>query len=151
MSLTKGASDTSLFDAAASEGSKNKKDSVLSGTANRTISKKSSSATSTSGHPPKASLAYKMEMNNRLKQAVKDLENLESTELESDDEEEMEVDDEDADTITPTSSSQKSTGNSKKESLDKTKPRPDYIELMYGKPQTKNKRKTFMPKPALIK
>lgn len=169
LSLTKETTETSLFDAATSEGpksaaAKNKKDSTLSTTANRTISKKSTpssgsgvAATVTAGHPPKASLAYKMQLHGGIKHAVKDLENLDSTGLESDEDEDEDVDmdDEDADTMDGSNGSNNhhsNAGNSKKkESLDKSKPRPDYIELMYGKPQTKNKRKTFMPKPALIK
>ncbi|KAF9956773.1 hypothetical protein BGZ72_002459 [Mortierella alpina] len=84
LSLSKGGAETSLFDAATSEGRKGvaKKD-VLSATANPTIAKKSSSA---AAHPPKASLAYKMQLNGGIKQAVKDLENLENDELVSEDE-----------------------------------------------------------------
>ncbi|KAG0070154.1 hypothetical protein BGZ90_012743, partial [Linnemannia elongata] len=57
--------------------------------------------------------------------------------------------DDDEDTPAATAGSKKS--KSKKEDLDKSKPRPDYVELMYGKQGGGNKRKTFMPKPALIK
>ncbi|KAG0354448.1 hypothetical protein BGZ54_001638 [Gamsiella multidivaricata] len=93
-----------------------------------------------------------MQLNGGVKQAVKDLEILEDVELESEDEDM----DEDHDTTTHQSStgsgSKAAQANKKKnENLDKTKPRLDYVELMYGKPQSGNKRKTFMPKPALIK
>lgn len=158
MSLSKETTDTSLFDAVTSEGlkgaAKNKKD-TLSTTANRTISKKPSSSASgaaatSTGHPPKASLAYKMQLHGGIKQAVKELENIDNAELESDDDD-ADMETEDAHTSDHNDISRGSGTLGKKEDLDKTKPRPDYIELMYGKPQTKNKRKTFMPKPALIK
>ncbi|KAG0322342.1 hypothetical protein BGZ99_003384 [Dissophora globulifera] len=148
---------TSFFDAANAASSSaasgrqhpsNKKD-ILSTTANHTISKKTSasaSSTSTGAHPPKASLAYKLQMNGGIKQAVKDLESLDNAELVSEDEAMEDDDDEDNNMATAKSSS-----NKKKQDMDKTKPRPDYVELMYGKPQSGNKRKTFMPKPALIK
>ncbi|CAO3563878.1 unnamed protein product [Mortierella alpina] len=143
LSLSKGGAETSLFDAATSEGRKGgfKKD-VLSATANPTIAKKTSSA---AAHPPKASLAYKMQLNGGIKQAVKDLENLENDDLVSEDED-MDRDMESTTTATGSSQAQQK----KSGDMDKTKPRPDYVELMYGK-QRGNKRKTFMPKPALIK
>ncbi|KAF9966622.1 hypothetical protein BGZ70_001785 [Mortierella alpina] len=143
LSLSKGGAETSLFDAATSEGRKGgpKKD-VLSATANPTIAKKSSSA---AAHPPKASLAYKMQLNGGIKQAVKDLENLDNEDLVSEDE------DMDRDTVSTSAATGSSQAQQKKSGdMDKTKPRPDYVELMYGK-QRGNKRKTFMPKPALIK
>ncbi|KAF9364499.1 hypothetical protein BGX34_001329 [Mortierella sp. NVP85] len=157
MSLSKETTDTSLFDAVTSEGlkgaAKNKKD-TLSTTANRTISKKTSSgaaaAATSAGHPPKASLAYKMQLHGGIKQAVEDLENMDNAELESDDDVDMDTEDAHASDHNDSSRGSGALGK-KKEELDKTQPRPDYIELMYGKPQIKNKRKTFMPKPALIK
>lgn len=146
LSLSKGGAETSLFDAANSEGRKGaaKKD-VLSATANPTIAKKSSSA---AAHPPKASLAYKMQLNGGIKQAVKDLENLENDDLVSEDED-MDEDMQSTSAAAAASSSSKPQ-QKKSGDMDKTKPRPDYVELMYGK-QRGNKRKTFMPKPALIK
>ncbi|KAF9576099.1 hypothetical protein EC968_000167 [Mortierella alpina] len=146
LSLSKGGAETSLFDAATSEGRKGaaKKD-VLSVTANPTIAKKSSSA---AAHPPKASLAYKMQLNGGIKQAVKDLDNLEDDDLVSEDED-MDRDMESTTSATAAAGSSK-VQQKKSGDMDKTKPRPDYVELMYGK-QRGNKRKTFMPKPALIK
>ncbi|KAG0379059.1 hypothetical protein BGX24_001863 [Mortierella sp. AD032] len=148
LSLTKG-TETSLFDSAtSSETSKKGRKDILSATANPTISKKNASssaagsAAATAAYPPKASLAYKMQLNGGIKAAVKDLKELDD-DLVSEDED-ME-DDDDVDTSKGKSS------NKKKEDLDKSKPRPDYVELMYGKPGGGNKRKTFMPKPALIK
>ncbi|KAF9921819.1 hypothetical protein FBU30_008118 [Linnemannia zychae] len=137
LSLTKG-SETSLFDSATSteDSSKPKKD-ILSTTANHTISKKSSTS---AAHPPKASLAYKMQLNGGIKAAVKDLNALDD-DLVSEDEN---MEEENDDTPAPKSNKKKT------EDLDKSKSRPDYVELMYGKPG-RNKRKTFMPKPALIK
>ncbi|KAF8923994.1 hypothetical protein BGZ58_002308 [Dissophora ornata] len=150
LSLTKGNTETSLFDSVNSSTKGNKKD-ILSTTAHHTISKKSSAATTSGGapaHPPKASLAYKMQLNGGIKQAVKNMETLDDdAELESEDEEM------DEDTTANGSSNRSSSGSNKKkkEGLDKSQPRPDYVELMYGKPQSGNKRKTFTPKPALIK
>ncbi|KAF9112023.1 hypothetical protein BGX27_004108 [Mortierella sp. AM989] len=152
LSLTKGANETSLFDSAV-QGRNSKKD-ILSATANPTISKKTSTASALTGgpsgsaHPSKSSLAYKMQLNGGVKQAVKNLQAMDN----DDDEELMEEDEdmeEDHDTTGTHSSSQKN--NKKKGEMDKTKPRPDYVELMYGKPQSGNKRKSFKPKPALIK
>ncbi|KAI7818634.1 P-loop containing nucleoside triphosphate hydrolase protein [Gamsiella multidivaricata] len=133
MSLTKGTAETSLFDSSNStttggqKGHSKTKD-VLSVTANPTIAKKST-ISSAGAHPPKASLAYKMQLNGGVKQAVKDLEILEDVELESEDEDM----DEDHDTTTHQSStgsgSKAAQANKKKnENLDKTKPRLDYPE-----------------------
>ncbi|KAF9375105.1 hypothetical protein CPC16_000899 [Podila verticillata] len=133
LSLTK-STETSLFDSAissSSSGRKSKKD-ILSATANPTIAK------ATTAHPPKASLAYKMQMNGGIKQAVKDLDELNDDWV---------SEDEDMGNDTP---KQTTAAKKKTSDLDKSKPRPDYVELMYGK-QGGNKRKTFMPKPALIK
>ncbi|KAF9128019.1 hypothetical protein BGW39_005425 [Mortierella sp. 14UC] len=148
LSLTKG-TETSLFDSATSSETGRKgshKKDILSATANPTISKKNSSSAAGAGasaaHPPKASLAYKMQLNGGIKAAVKDLKQLDEDDLVSEDE------DMDGDDGEDTPAAQKS--NKKKQDLDKSKPRPDYVELMYGKPGG-NKRKTFMPKPALIK
>ncbi|KAF9079795.1 hypothetical protein BGX29_002900 [Mortierella sp. GBA35] len=142
LSLTKGA-ETSLFDSATtSDSRKGPKKDILSATANHTIAKKASSSASSAAHPPKASLAYKMQLNGGIKEAVKDLKDLDD-DLVSEDENMMDDDD------TPAVKS--SSSNKKKEDLDKSKPRPDYVELMYGKQGRGNKRKTFMPKPALIK
>ncbi|KAF9295785.1 hypothetical protein BGZ74_010610 [Mortierella antarctica] len=124
LSLTKG-TETSLFDSATSSAGRKEKKDVLSATANPTIAKAT-----------KASLAYKMHMNGGIKQAVKDLKEL-------DEDEDMANDD------TPKSTA--SAAKKKSSDLDKSKPRPDYVELMYGKQSRGNKRKTFMPKPALIK
>ncbi|KAF9191138.1 hypothetical protein BGZ51_007719 [Haplosporangium sp. Z 767] len=148
LSLTKGGSaETSLYDQATSSdktGSRNNKKDILSATANPTISKKSSSSSTAGGHPPKASLAYKMQLNGGIKQAVKDLESMENDDLVSEDE--------DMETPAASRQQQQQQQNKKsKEDLDKTKPRPDYVELMYGKQGGGNKRKTFMPKPTLIK
>ncbi|KAG0348740.1 hypothetical protein BG004_004316 [Podila humilis] len=137
LSLTK-STETSLFDSANSKGGK--KD-VLSATANPTIAKTSSSVS----HPPKASLAYKMQMNGGVKQAIKDLEEL-NDDWVSDDDENMETTKD-----TQTASASKKKKGSSIADMDKSKPRPDYVELMYGKQGGGNKRKTFMPKPALIK
>jgi len=159
LSLNKG--ETSLFDAVHSSSSsskdtnndedlaaasgnsrrKSKKDG-LSATANPIIAKKSSSSIggpAGAAHPSKSSLAYKMQLHGGVKQAVKDLSELDD-EVESEDEDMMDED-----------SPKKKTG--KKQDLDKSKPRADYVELMYGKQGGGNKRKTFMPKPkpALIK
>ncbi|KAG0199324.1 hypothetical protein BGX28_007375 [Mortierella sp. GBA30] len=144
LSLSKGGAETSLYDAATSEGRKgaSKKD-ILSATTNPTIAKKPSA---TAAHPPKASLAYKMQLNGGIKQAVKDLENMENDDLVSEDE--------DMDGGSQAQQQSVSSNSDKKknnEDMDKTKPRPDYVELMYGKQGRGNKRKTFMPKPALIK
>ncbi|KAF9931846.1 hypothetical protein BGZ65_004694 [Modicella reniformis] len=165
MSLTKGTTGSSLFDTATSQGLKgastNKKESIFSTTANRTISKKSSSSSSSgsasaAAHPPKASLAYKMQLHGGVKLAVKDLKSLDNIDLpESDEDEDMEDDtpvhDNKNNNSTHNSSISTCGKKTKNEDLDKTKPRPDYVELIYGRPQTKNKRKTFMPKPTLIK
>ncbi|KAG0263292.1 hypothetical protein BG011_009021 [Mortierella polycephala] len=147
LSLTKGGSaETSLYDQATSSGTtgsrKNKKD-ILSATANPIISRNSSSSATAGGHPPKASLAYKMQLNGGIKQAVKDLESMENDNIVSEDE--------DMDTTASPQQQQQQQNKKSKEDLDKTKPRPDYVELMYGKRGGGNKRKTFMPKPALIK
>ncbi|KAF9164712.1 hypothetical protein BGX21_007415 [Mortierella sp. AD011] len=146
MSLTKGTSEASLFDSV-NQGRKGTTKDILSATANPTISKKSSagaSAASTPAHPPKASLAYKMQLNGGIKQAVKDLQALDD----NDDDGLMEEDDDmEGDDDTNNNKEKKK----KTQNMDKTQPRPDYIELMYGKPQSGNKRKTFKPKPALIK
>ncbi|GJJ69479.1 hypothetical protein EMPS_01825 [Entomortierella parvispora] len=158
LSLTKG--ETSLFDAAhsskdtthnnhdedsaAASGNsrrKSKKDG-LSATANPTIAKKSTiGGPAGAAHPSKSSLAYKMQLHGGVKQAVKDLSEL-NDEVESEDEDMM---DEEA--------APNKKAAAKKQDLDKSKPRPDYVELMYGKQGGGNKRKTFMPKPkpALIK
>ncbi|KAF9996132.1 hypothetical protein BGZ80_007338 [Entomortierella chlamydospora] len=144
MSLTKGTSETSLFDSV-NQGRKGTTKDILSATANPTISKKSStgaSTASTSAHPPKASLAYKMQLNGGIKQAVKDLQA-----LDGDDDEELMEEDDDMEGGDDTNNNKEK----KKQNMDKTQPRPDYVELMYGKPQSGNKRKTFKPKPALIK
>ncbi|KAF9583121.1 hypothetical protein BGW38_010207 [Lunasporangiospora selenospora] len=140
-SLTK-STESSLFDSATAtaeaptaKGNKKQKD-ALSATASPTIAKKSSGA-----HPPKASLAYKMQLNGGIKEAVKNLGDLES------EDEDMEDDNEGSSaTATPSKSRQTKSGD-----LDKSKPRPDYVELMYGRQNQGNKRKTFMPKPAMIK
>ncbi|KAF9359130.1 hypothetical protein BGX26_000074 [Mortierella sp. AD094] len=145
LSLTKGTSETSLFDSV-NQGRKGATKDILSATANPTISKKSSTGSSTASapvHPPKASLAYKMQLNGGIKQAVKDLQA-----LDGDDDEELMEEDDDMEGDDDTSNIKE---KKKKQNMDKTQPRPDYIELMYGKPQAGNKRKTFKPKPALIK
>ncbi|KAF9910127.1 hypothetical protein EC991_007259 [Linnemannia zychae] len=150
LSLSKG-TDTSLFDSATSSETGRKgshKKDILSATANPTISKKNSSAAgagASAAHPPKASLAYKMQLNGGIKAAVKDLKELDEDDLVSEDED---MDEDDGDD-TPAAAQSKSNKKNKQD-LDKSKPRPDYVELMYGKPGG-NKRKTFMPKPALIK
>ncbi|KAG0054417.1 hypothetical protein BGZ83_011317 [Gryganskiella cystojenkinii] len=155
LSLTKG--ETSLYDAVTSNNStdnldeavsgnmrrKSKKDG-LSATANPIIAKKSSTAIggpAGAAHPSKSSLAYKMQLHGGVKQAVKDLSELNDQDLESEDED-MDQDD-----------APQQPKKSKKEDLDKSKPRADYVELMYGKQGGGNKRKTFMPKPkpAMIK
>ncbi|KAG0321726.1 hypothetical protein BGZ97_010553 [Linnemannia gamsii] len=149
LSLTKG-SETSLFDSATSSSTKGSKKDVLSSTANHTIAKKSNSAGTGAGgaaHPSKSSLAYKLQLNGGIKAAVKDLKDLDD-DLVSEDEDMM--DDDEDDTPATTAAGGKKSKN-KKEDLDKSKPRPDYVELMYGKQGGGNKRKTFMPKPALIK
>ncbi|KAF9140392.1 hypothetical protein BGX30_006562 [Mortierella sp. GBA39] len=149
LSLTK-TTETSLFDSATSSSSKGPKKDILSATANPTISKKSAAVAGAgtgaggAAHPSKSSLAYKLQLNGGIKAAVKDLKSLDD-DVVSEDEDMM---DDDEDTPASTAGSKKS--KSKKEDLDKSKPRPDYVELMYGK-QGGNKRKTFMPKPALIK
>ncbi|KAF9411197.1 hypothetical protein BGZ94_001417 [Podila epigama] len=138
LSLNK-TTETSLFDSAnASGGRKGKKD-ILSATANPTIAKSTAVA---SAHPPKASLAYKMQMNGGIKQAVKDLDELNDDWVSEDEDMDNSSNN---NTVKQAASQKKKTGD-----LDKTKPRPDYVELMYGKPGGK-KRKSFMPKPALIK
>lgn len=149
LSLTKG-TETSLFDSVSSSSSKGPKKDILSATANPTISKKSAAAGAGTGaggaaHPSKSSLAYKLQLNGGIKAAVKDLKALDD-DLVSEDEDMM---DDDEDTPAATAGSKKN--KSKKEDMDKSKPRPDYVELMYGKQGGGNKRKTFMPKPALIK
>ena len=150
LSLTK-STETSLFDSATSSSSKGLKKDGLSTTANPTISKKSvagaGAGTGPGGaaHPSKSSLAYKLQLNGGIKAAVKDLKSLDD-DVVSEDEDMM---DDDEDTPTATAGGKKS--KSKKEDLDKSKPRPDYVELMYGKQGGGNKRKTFMPKPTLIK
>ncbi|KAF9295072.1 hypothetical protein BGZ88_002817 [Linnemannia elongata] len=150
LSLTKG-TETSLFDSVTSSSSKGPKKDTLSATANPTISKKSAAGAGAgtgaggAAHPSKSSLAYKLQLNGGIKAAVKDLKALDD-DLVSEDEDMM---DDDEDTPAATAGSKKS--KSKKEDLDKSKPRPDYVELMYGKQGGGNKRKTFMPKPALIK
>ncbi|KAF9435675.1 hypothetical protein BGZ76_005767, partial [Entomortierella beljakovae] len=76
LSLTKGSNETSLFDSVNNNNNNNnnnntKKD-ILSATANPTISKKSSKGSAGSAgsvFPPKASLAYKMQLNGGVKQA----------------------------------------------------------------------------------
>ncbi|KAI1317578.1 hypothetical protein EDD11_008148 [Mortierella claussenii] len=159
LSLTKGTAETSLFDSAKNDaeertGGRSKKD-ILSATANHTIAKKSKSSSSASSgsavgavsaHPPKASLAYKIQLNGGIKQAIKDMNS-----LNDDDDEDLMEEDEDMEDSHDTTATKSSSKKKKTEDLDKTGPRPDYIELMYGKPQSGNKRKTFMPKPALIK
>jgi len=149
LSLTKG-SETSLFDSALSSESNSRKGAggapkkdVLSATANHTISKKASSAVA--AHPPKASLAYKMQLNGGIKAAVKDLKSLDDDPVSEDE------DMEDDDTPAAKNSGSNNSNNKKKEDLDKSKPRPDYVELMYGKQGRGNKRKSFVPKPAMIK
>ncbi|KAG0073415.1 hypothetical protein BGZ89_000005 [Linnemannia elongata] len=154
LSLTKG-TETSLFDSVTSSSSKGPKKDTLSATANPTISKKSATGAGAgtgagtgaggAAHPSKSSLAYKLQLNGGIKAAVKDLKALDD-DLVSEDED---MTDDDEDTPAATAGSKKS--KSKKEDLDKSKPRPDYVELMYGKQGGGNKRKTFMPKPALIK
>ncbi|KAG0293951.1 hypothetical protein BGZ96_002001 [Linnemannia gamsii] len=152
LSLTKG-SETSLFDSAtSSSSSKGSKKDILSSTANHTISKKSNPSAGTgaggAAHPSKSSLAYKLQLNGGIKAAVKDLKDLDD-DLVSEDEDMMDDDEDDTPAATSAAGGKKS--KSKKEDLDKSKPRPDYVELMYGKQGGGNKRKTFMPKPALIK
>ncbi|KAF9156254.1 hypothetical protein BG015_006472 [Linnemannia schmuckeri] len=119
-------------------------------TANPTIAKKNASSAGTgaggAAHPSKSSLAYKLQLNGGIKAAVKDLKSLDD-DLVSEDEDMMDDDDDD----TPATAAGNKKNNKKKEDLDKSKPRPDYVELMYGKQGGGNKRKTFMPKPALIK
>ncbi|KAF9199095.1 hypothetical protein BGZ49_010828 [Haplosporangium sp. Z 27] len=153
LSLTKGTNETSLFDSVnqgQGQGRKGANKDILSTTANPTISKKSSSATTvSSAHPPKASLAYKMQLNGGVKQAIKDLQALDDDELLEEEDEDMEEEDNHDDTSNSNNNNDKK--SKKNQNLDKTQPRPDYIELMYGKPQAGNKRKTFKPKPALIK
>ncbi|KAF9318676.1 hypothetical protein BG003_010789 [Podila horticola] len=129
LSLTK-STETSLFDSATSTSGRKEKKDVLSATANPTIAKAT-----------KASLAYKMHMNGGIKQAVKDLKELDEDWVSED--EDMANDD--------TTKSTASAPKKKSSDLDKSKPRPDYVELMYGKQGGGKKRKTFMPKPALIK
>ncbi|KAF9972606.1 hypothetical protein BGZ73_004231 [Actinomortierella ambigua] len=132
IALSKGGSE-SLYDEAtansASAGSK-KKD-ALSQTANPTIGKKSKGA----DQPSKSSLALKMQMNGGVKQAIKDLRDLDRTISE----------DEDMGDVP-----QQQNQSKKQQQEDKSRPRPDYVELMYGKPQS-GKRKSFQPKPMLIK
>ncbi|KAF8948966.1 hypothetical protein BGZ47_000641 [Haplosporangium gracile] len=149
LSLTKG-TETSLFDSATSSSSKGLKKDALSSTANPTIVKKNTSSAGTgaggAAHPSKSSLAYKLQLNGGIKAAVKDLKSLDD-DLVSEDEDMMADDDDD----TPATAAGSKKSNKKKEDLDKSKPRRDYVELMYGKQGGGNKRKTFMPKPALIK
>ncbi|ORZ05679.1 hypothetical protein BCR41DRAFT_389469 [Lobosporangium transversale] len=156
LSLTKGSAASSLFDAVSNHHNEsvevNKKKGVLSTTANPTIIKKGAgSAGELGAQPSKSSLAYKIQLNGGVKQAIKDMKLLHKNDGGDDDlmseDEDMEI----RDNKTVVADKVNINNNGDKKELDKTKPRPDYVELMYGKPQTGNKRKTFKPKPALIK
>ncbi|KAG0226109.1 hypothetical protein BGW41_004268 [Actinomortierella wolfii] len=134
MALSKGSSESLYDEATADNKSGNKKKDPLAHTANPTISKKNKGA----DQPSKSSLALKMQMNGGVKQAIKDLRDLDRAV--GNDDEEM------ADAHHQSSSQPKKQTSGE----DKTRPRPDYVELMYGKPQS-GKRKSFQPKPVLIK
>ncbi|KAF9162295.1 hypothetical protein DFQ26_003686 [Actinomortierella ambigua] len=116
IALSKGSSE-SLYDEATAgskgAGSSKKKD-ALSHTANPTIGKRSTGA----DQPSKSSLALKMQMNGGVKQAIKDLRDLDRAVGNEDDE-------------MADAHQQGQSKKQKQQEGDKSGSRPDYVELMY--------------------